>query len=168
MDPGTLFFKTEQGKAEVTHRSGHISPAQRRLLIMVDGKKSVNDLGSFAREGELLPSLRELQLQGLIGSLDEKVALPAPAASGFMVAGSVEEPRAATSLEEFVKVRQAASSFVEQKLGMASGPICAAIDRCKSPADLRKMLRGVEIFVSEKLSADAAQQFARHFGSLLV
>ena len=31
-----------------------------------------------------------------------------------------------------------------------------------------KMLRGVEIFVSDKLSGDEAQRFARHFGGLLL
>jgi hypothetical protein len=135
---------------------------------MVDGAKTVNDLGAFVRVGELEPTLDQLQLHGLIASGDLDVLLPDPVAPGFMAPGVLQAPRAATSPEEFAEVRQAASAFVAQRLGAASGPICAAIDQCKSPADLRKMLRGVEIFVSDKLSAEEAQQFARHFGSLLI
>ncbi len=168
MNPGTIFFKTELGKAEVAQRSGQISPALRRILIMADGKRAVNELQAHARAGEVFPILRELQGLGLIDTLDETAVLPAPAASGFVVLSSGEEARPANDLEEFAKVRQAASSFVEQKLGLASVPICVAIDRCRNPAELRKMLRGVEIFVSDNLSAEAAQQFARHFGRLLV
>jgi hypothetical protein len=168
MNPGSIYFKTDSGKAEVAQRSGAITAGQRRLLIMVDGAKTVNELGAFVRVGELEPALDQLQLLGLIASGDVDVLLPDPVAPGFMAPDVSQPPRAATSPEEFAKVRQAASGFVAQRLGAASGPICAAIDQCSSPADLRKMLRGVEIFVSDKLSGDEAQQFARHFGSLLL
>ena len=168
MNPGSIYFKTDSGKAEVAQRSGAITAGQRRLLIMVDGAKTVNELGAFVRAGELEPALDQLQWLGLIASGDVDVLLPDPVAPGFMAPDVSEPPRAATSPEEFAKVRQAASGFVTQRLGAASGPICAAIDQCSSPADLRKLLRGVEIFVSDKLSADEAQQFARHFGSLLL
>jgi hypothetical protein len=135
---------------------------------MVDGTKTVNELGALVRVGELEPALDQLQSLGLIASGEVDVLLPEPAAPGFMAAEASQPPRAATSPEEFASVRQAASGFVAQRLGAASGPICAAIDQCSSPADLRKMLRGVEIFVSDKLSADEARQFARHFGGLLL
>ena len=168
MNPGTIFFKTDSGKAEVAQRSGSISAGQRRLLIMVDGVKTVNDLGAFVRVGELESALDQLRLQGLIGSDDIAAPLPEPAAPGFVAAGAGDAPRPATSLVEFARVRAQASSFVAESLGMAANPICAAIDQCSSPADLRKMLRGVEIFVSDKLSTDEAQRFARHFGGLML
>lgn len=168
MNSGTIYFKTDKGRAEVAQRSGSITAGQRRLLIMVDGVKAVHSLGAFVRVGELEPALDHLHLLGLIASGDVDVLLPDPVAPGFMVPDASQAPRAATSPEEFAKVRQAASGFVAQRLGAASGPICAAIDQCSSPADLRKMLRGVEIFVSDKLSADEAQRFARHFGGLLL
>ena len=168
MNPGTIYFKTDKGRAEVAQRSGSISAGQRRLLIMVDGRKTVNDLGAFVRMGELEPALDQLRLLALIESTNAVVTLPEPAAPGFVAADAADPPRPATSPEEFSRVRQEASNFVLERLAAAAGPICAAIDQCSRPADLRKMLRGVEIFVGDKLSAEEAQRFARHFGGLLL
>ena len=77
-------------------------------------------------------------------------------------------PRPATSESEYRKVRNDASRFVSERLGSAGEPICVAIDRCESPEDLRKLLRGIEIFVGQRLGAETTQAFARHFGSLLL
>lgn len=168
MNPGMTYIKTEKGRAELAGRSGALDVVQRRLLILVDGVKTVNDLAVFVRVGELDEALDQLQRQGLIKSADYIVPLGMPAAPGFSVATATPVPRPATSLEEFQKIRQQASIFVAERLGAAGEPICEAIDRCDSPAALRKMLRGVEIFVGERLSAETTQAFARHFGSLLL
>ncbi|MFM2274209.1 MAG: hypothetical protein RL211_81 [Pseudomonadota bacterium] len=168
MNPGTIYLKTDKGRAEIAQRSGGISAGQRRLLIMVDGKKTVNELGAFVRIGELESALDQLRLLALIESADAAVTLQEPVAPGFVAADAADPPRPATNPEEFARVRLEASSFVRERLAAAAGPICTAIDQCGSPAELRKMLRGVEIFVGDKLSVDEAKKFARHFGSLLL
>lgn len=168
MNPGTTYLKTDKGRAEVAERSGSLNPVQRRVLIMVDGKKTVNDLGAFVRAGELDGALAHLEHEALIAASDFVAPLLAPAAPGFAASSATERPRAATSPEEFKKVRQEASAFVLERLGASGEPICVAIDRCDSPAELRKLLRGVEIFVGQRLNAQAAQAFARHFGALLL
>ena len=168
MNPGTIFIKTDKGRAEVAERSGALSPLQRRVLILVDGKKMVNDLGAFVRVGELDGTLAQLLQAALIVSTNHDVQMLAPAAPGFAASTLTEPPRAATDLDEFLKVRQQASNFVMERLGTSGEPICVAIDRCDSPAELRKLLRGVEIFVSQRLNAETAQAFARHFGALLI
>ena len=168
MNPGTTYIKTDKGRAEVAGRSGLLNPLQRRVLIMVDGKKTVNDLGAFVRVGELDGALTYLKQEALIASTDFVAPLLAPVAAGFAASSATERPRAATRLTEFIKVRQEASDFVRERLGASGESICVAIDRCDNPAELRKMLRGVEIFVGQLLNAEAAQAFARHFGSLLM
>jgi len=168
MNPGTTYLKTDKGRAEVAGRSGILNPVQRRVLIMVDGKKTVNDLGAFVRVGELEGALAYLSQEGLIASGDFVAPLLEPVAPGFAAATPTERPRAATGLSEFRKVRQEASDFVFDRLGASGESICVAIDRCENPAELRKMLRGVEIFVGQLLNAETAQAFARRFGSLLL
>ena len=168
MNPGTTYIKTDKGRAEVAGRSGTLNPVQRRVLIMVDGKKTVNDLGAFVRVGELDGALAHLVHAALIASTDFVAPLRAPVAAGFAAASVTELPRAATGLAEFKKVRQEASDFVQARLGASGESICVAIDRCENPAELRKMLRGVEIFISQLLNAETAQSFARHFGSMLL
>ena len=169
MNPGAIYSKTDRGRAEVGARSGLIDASQRRLLIMVDGIKTVNDLRAFVRAGELAGALEQLELHGLVESGGVDVLLELPAASGFIALGSPADlPRAATSLLEFAKVRDAASRFVADHLGNPGAPICGAIDRCKSPDELRRLLRSVETFVGDRLDAETAQTFARHFGKLLL
>lgn len=168
MNPGMKYIKTDKGRAEMAGRSGALSALQRRVLIVVDGKKTVNDLGAFVRVGELEGVLDQLLQEGLIASTDNIAPLQPPAAPGFVAAEASEPPRPATSPEEFVKVRQQASCFVFENLGASGDPICDAINRCNSPAELRKMLRGVEIFIGQRMSAETTQAFARHFGSLLL
>ena len=168
MNAGTTLAKTEQGRLEMAGRSRALSAVQRRLLILVDGKKTVNDLGAFVRVGELTGALYHLQDLGLIAPTGELVALQAPAAPGFVSSKPSELERPATSPREFMRVRDEAALFVRERLGDAGTPICAAIDRCASPDQLRSMLRGIEVFVGQRLDAQTTQAFARHFGALLL
>lgn len=169
-----IFSKTDAGRVEMAGRSRNLSALHRRVLILVDGKKTVNALQAFVRVGELELALEHLSHEGLIDATEgiagsnSDTRLQAPAAPGFVAAEVAEAPRPATSVQEFVKVRQQASDFVQEKLGDAGEPICQAIDRCESPAELRKMLRGVEIFVGQRMSLETTQAFARHFGALLL
>ena len=39
-----IFTKTERGHAEITSRAGGLSPRVRRVLIFVDGKRTVAEL----------------------------------------------------------------------------------------------------------------------------
>jgi hypothetical protein len=168
MNPGMKYIKTDKGRAEVAGRSGSLSALQRRVLIVVDGKKTVNDLGAYVRVDELGGVLDYLLGEGLIESTNAIAPLQTPTAPGFAAAEASEAPRPATNPEEFKKVRQQASCFVFDKLGASGDPICDAINRCDSPAELRKLLRGVEIFIGQRLGPDTTQAFARHFGSLLL
>jgi hypothetical protein len=162
------YIKTDSGRAEVTERTGALNVAQRRLLILIDGHRTVNDLGALVRVGDLEAALEHLKQLGLIATTEQVALLLAPAAPGFAAAAEGDSPRAATSPEEFKKIRQQASNYVAEQLGSAGEPICLAVDRCDSPAELRKLLRGIEIFVGQRLSTETAQAFARHFGSLLL
>lgn len=168
MNPGIIYVKTAKGRAEYVTRTQILSPVQRRVLIMIDGKKALNDLGAFVRVGELDDAINSLLLEGMIELTNQEVILQAPVAPGFSAATSLEIPRPATSESEFKKVRNDASRFVSERLGSAGEPICAAIERCESPEELRKLLRGIEIFVGQRLGAETTQAFARHFGALLL
>ena len=86
MELGTRLAKTEAGRQEINHRSGRLSTVERRLLILVDGHKTINELGAFVRVGELEPALERLVGLGLVGPEGESVPLPPPVAPGFTAA----------------------------------------------------------------------------------
>lgn len=168
MELGTRLAKTEAGRHEVNHRSGRLSTVERRLLILVDGHKTVNDLGAFVRVGELDPALDHLVVLELVGPQGEAAPLPPPVAPGFSAPVPLEPERPATSVQAFEQTRAEVARFVHNRLGEPAEPICDAIHRCRNPQELRALLRGIEVFIGQRLDAATTQAFARHFGSLLL
>ncbi|MCW5645464.1 MAG: hypothetical protein KIT63_25450 [Rhodoferax sp.] len=168
MELGTRLAKTEAGRQEINHRSGRLSTVERRLLILVDAHKTINELGAFVRVGELEPALERLVGLGLVGPEGESVPLPPPVAPGFTAAMPQEPERPATSVQAFEQTRAEVARFVHNRLGEPAEPICEAIHRCRNPQELRALLRGIEVFIGQRLDPATTQAFARHFGSLLL
>lgn len=168
MNPGAFFTKTEAGRLEVAQRSDALNAMQRRLLIVIDGHKTLADLSGLVRPGELDAALAVLRAQGLVDLLGAPIPLTPAVAPGFAPSPPNQAPRPATHRPAFIVVRQQAADFVRERLGPQGEPICEAIDRCSSPVELRKLLRGIEIFVGQRLDAATTQAFARRFGALLL
>ncbi|MCB1907621.1 MAG: hypothetical protein KDH15_09650 [Rhodocyclaceae bacterium] len=63
---GVVFAKTDKGRNEITDRAGGLHPRMRRILIMVDGKRTVDELRDFAAADDLTHSLGELEEKGYI------------------------------------------------------------------------------------------------------
>ncbi len=168
MEPGTRLTKTHAGREEVQHRSPRLSTTERRLLILVDGHKTVNALGAFVRVGELEPALEHLLGLALIAVDGVPMLLEPAVAPGFSAPVPLEPARPATDMQAFDQVRTEVARFVHNRLGAPAEPICDAIHRCRNPQELRALLRGIEVFVGQRLDPDTTQAFARHFGSLLL
>jgi len=68
MDFGYMVYqKTGKGFHEIEHRTGLINTKLRRLLIMIDGRKSLDELLSpLMPESELREGIRELEQLHLI------------------------------------------------------------------------------------------------------
>ncbi len=61
-----IFQKTEKGRSEITERTGGLHPRTRRVLIMVDGKKSVDEIRDMVAADDLTHTLGELEELGFI------------------------------------------------------------------------------------------------------
>lgn len=62
----SVFAKTPLGQAEIQSRSMGLSPLVRRLLVLIDGKRTGGELGLFAGGKEVDPMLSELLDKGLV------------------------------------------------------------------------------------------------------
>jgi len=62
----TIFAKTGKGYEEVAARSDLLTPRQRRVLIMVDGRRSVDELREMLPADDLQHTLGMLEEEGLI------------------------------------------------------------------------------------------------------
>ncbi|MBY0467000.1 MAG: hypothetical protein K2W33_18840 [Burkholderiales bacterium] len=61
-----VFRKTAQGTAEMTTRTGAFTPRVRRILILVDGKRTVDQVRELASADDLTHSLSLLEESGMI------------------------------------------------------------------------------------------------------
>lgn len=63
---GVIFAKTPLGQVEVAAKSGGLTPRQRRVLIMVDGKRTVDELRDMLQADDLQHTLGLLEEDGHI------------------------------------------------------------------------------------------------------
>jgi len=63
---GIAFAKTPKGHDEITTKAGGLSPRVRRVLIFVDGKRTVDDLRSMLQSDDLQHTLGMLEEEGYI------------------------------------------------------------------------------------------------------
>ena len=61
-----VFAKTSKGYEEVASRSGGLTPRVRRLLIFVDGKRSVDELRGMLQSDDFQHTLGGLEEEGYI------------------------------------------------------------------------------------------------------
>jgi hypothetical protein len=80
---GVVFAKTPQGQDEVVNKSGGLTPRVRRVLIMIDGKKTVDDLRAMLQADDLQHTLGMLEETGLIIMAGAPQSAPQPAVTAF-------------------------------------------------------------------------------------
>jgi hypothetical protein len=74
-DYSLVFAKTPKGVAEINARSGALTLATRRVLIMIDGHRPIAELMAVVRTGEFDGIMSTLETQGMIEKIDP-AALP--------------------------------------------------------------------------------------------
>lgn len=76
-----VFAKTPKGHDEITTRAGGLSHRDRRVLIFVDGKKTVEDMLDMLQSDDLLNTLSMLEAEGyieVVSSVNDKGRTAAP------------------------------------------------------------------------------------------
>lgn len=73
-----VFAKTPQGAEEIEKRTGGLTPRVRRVLIMIDGRRTVEDLRAMALADDLSHTLGQLEEAGYIAMLSQPDAQPQP------------------------------------------------------------------------------------------
>lgn len=94
------FAKTETGQQEIQRRSLGLSPLVRRILVLVDGQRSGQELAAFAAGGDIEAILGELVEKGCIEARprDNKPGQPSPGVEAAAVAPTPESAGTSTFL----------------------------------------------------------------------
>jgi hypothetical protein len=146
LDPRLVYGKTAAGMSEVTNRSEALSPGARRMLILIDGRRSLAQLPGNTRPGELPRLVEELLHAGLIALSGIVEELP----PGW---NDVRDPR----LEDF---KQRVQGAVERELGPAGRVLEARLQDCVNMTVMRSVMREIIDLVRRRASEEAAGRVA--------
>jgi hypothetical protein len=143
-----VFGKTSKGTAELAARSGQLSLGQRRLLILVDGVRDVEQLAAMVPAG-FADALRALEDGGYIALVGQSTRTVTPPSM------SIPESQLTTVRE----ARTRAARAVTERLGPAADDLAAAIEAAESGDELRPLVREAERLIAAFHGDAAAQAF---------
>ncbi|MDO8717605.1 MAG: hypothetical protein Q7K20_01285 [Polaromonas sp.] len=133
------FAKTAAGIQEIQNRALGLQPMARRLLVLVDGKRSGKELAVFAAGHDAVGILGQLLAQGCIEAL--AVAEPAPVAAPADNAGLSGLPQAS---ERSAKEIEMARNFMTNTINTMFGQnmrlsLIESIFAARTADDLRQV-----------------------------
>ena len=82
MDGTLVYSKTPRGIAEISLRSAQLSMTARRVLIMIDGKRTIDDLSLLGKQNDIENAIASLEDGGLIQRVAYQSAIDVPTING--------------------------------------------------------------------------------------
>lgn len=146
-----VFGKTPKGAAELVARSGSLSLAQRRLLILIDGLRDVDQLSAIVPSalGESLGVLEHGGFIVLIGGAD----------GGADTVQGTSSTLPEAEMTTVAEAKSRAVRAINDLLGPAADRLAMAIEAAGSGDQLRPLIREAERLVALAHGAVAAQAF---------
>ncbi|WP_051710151.1 hypothetical protein [Andreprevotia chitinilytica] len=147
----TVFAKTAKGQEEVDLRNHGLSPRLRRVLILIDGARTIYMLTTMLAGLELAPMLRELSLGGFITANGPDLAAafaisakpmqpPVPQATRDPI---IVEPALAPQAIDPVRLEQVKrlmSDSAREFLGLMASSLVADIDAAADSVRLKAVV----------------------------
>lgn len=171
MDGSLIYAKTPKGVAEMGARSEQLSMVARRVLIMMDGRRTVDELAVFVRAGEIDAIVTQLESAGLAeraGAVAPTPAMPTTMAPRAISEPAVQAPPsgplpapderdlAPITLDE---AKRRAVRGLSDRLGPEADGMAMRIEACRSIDEFRERVRDAERFVTAALGPAAAQDY---------
>lgn len=172
MDGTLVYSKTPRGIAEISLRSAQLPMTTRRVLIMIDGKRTVDDLAILLKPGEIENVMATLESAGLIQRA-MPVALDVPTINGREMEGGLSSafsggPTTGAGLEErepnpvtLEDVKKRAVRGLTDRLGPEAETLAIRIENCRNIEEFRHCVREAERSISLALGQAAAQDYLK-------
>lgn len=158
LDDQLIYAKTARGLAEVNARSGAVPLSARRVLIMIDGKRTLAELAPFARVGEIGAIVQQLEAQGLV---HVGGATSAQASLAHAPASDTAEELSDRLVANFESVKRRAVRELSDRLGPDAEVMAVRIEHCRNTEELRQRLQEAERLIAGMLGDAHAQEFLR-------
>jgi len=170
----TIYRKTPKGHAEIESRALRLSPRVRSALILVDGRRSDEELQRviLAQPAETLQSLLELGLIEVI-SITQPMA-PQRAASAVAPGAQTPAPAAAAPVaprpmtpalppRSFETLRADLVRSFTDSVGPMSEALAIKMERARSPDELRTLAQTAQRIIGNARGGQAANDFGARF-----
>jgi hypothetical protein len=167
----TIYRKTAKGHSEIETRAHRLSPRMRSVLIMVDGRRSDDDVRQLIpQHGD--ETLRLLDEQGFIEIIGITQELAAPRAMNGVatsrpaeVAAPVMPPPAAPSAppRDFEATRTQAVRLFTDMVGPMAEALAMKMERARSPDELRTLVQTAQRIIGNARGGKAAADYGTRF-----
>lgn len=148
----SVYRKSDLGVEALARRDAALALRLRSLLILVDGKRPLEELAKLSPTGpETGQLLRQLEEQGMI----ERVA-PEPAEPASAAPGPIRTQSRTVSLPE---AQRAAVRHLTDLLGPGVESLCLRIEAARTVQDLQAALQRAESLVRDARGSEAATAF---------
>ena len=124
----TVYRKTDKGVAEITTRAHRLAPRYRSALILVDGKRTDDDLHKLIL-GEPEQTLAGLLAEGFIDVLATLAERPPE-----------RKPAAAAGSSSFASRQRDAVRELNHQMGPLAESLALSMERTKSDTELQPLL----------------------------
>ncbi len=172
MDGTLVYSKTPIGIAEISLRSAQLPMTTRRVLIMIDGKRTVDDLSILLKPGEIDSVIASLEGGGLIQRISHQGAIDVPTINGRDTESSLPSalsgPSTTGGLDDrdpnpitLEEVKRRAVRGLNDRLGPDAETLAIRIENCRTIEQFRNCVREAERFITMALGTNAAQEYLR-------
>jgi hypothetical protein len=164
----TVYRKTPKGTQEIETRAHRLSPRLRSVLILVDGRRSDDELRTLVPLG-FDEALRSLLDDGFIDAIAGTAAPrsppspPAGPAPRPAPAPPPPAPAPAPGGADFAIVRRESVKWLNDQLGPMAETLAIKMERARSPAELRPLLEVAERMIGSARGSQAAAAFRSRF-----
>lgn len=159
----TVFQKSGKGTQALATRDTALTPKLRSMLILVDGKRTVEELSKLAamlgEPEQLLAQLLQLEMVQPCASASAPAPLTASSAPAPLATSSAPAPLAgAVTLPE---AQRFAVRRLTDLLGPTAEEMCLRIEHTRNAADFAAAIKKAEAVLRDFKGAEAAAAFAR-------
>lgn len=148
MDAQAIYRKSDKGAEAIATRGHGVGGKLRMLLILVDGKKSTEELIKLAAGmGESVQLLQQLETEGLIEVVPGAVAAK-PAAAAAPPAGA-----------ELGKARSLATRLLAEQLGPLADELAIRLEAAKDTPQFVEAMKRAYTVMREVKGQAAADRF---------
>ncbi|MDH5833743.1 hypothetical protein [Luteimonas kalidii] len=163
MNDKTVYAKTPAGQQEIGERKAGLDVRQRRLLILVDGQRSVAELRGVSGFPDTLALLEGLQSRGMVASAGgaSAAAVAAAASAGRVPATAAATASAPANAGDVRERGRRAAHAITELLGPMGEDFAMKLEGVKSSEALEELLARCRRMLGEMRGKSALERFER-------